>query len=57
MNVETKSNKSDRKGPLDPRNGWPTIHHSLIVEANSLKEATIMFEKKFPGDVLVVLEY
>jgi hypothetical protein len=54
--VETKSDKSNRKGPIDLKTGWPTYHKSLIVEANSEDEARVLFEKKFPGDILYILE-
>lgn len=55
--VETISNRSDRRGPMDPRNGWPTMHSSLLTEADSIEDARTFFEQKFPGDVLEVLPY
>jgi hypothetical protein len=52
--VETKNNISDRKGPIDEKTGWPTIHPSLIIEASNEIEAREYFELKFPNNVAEV---
>lgn len=54
--VETKNNISDRKGPIDKTTGFPTFHPSLIVEAESIEEAKLYFNKKFPNNVLEVFK-
>ena len=55
--METKNNLSDRlTGPIDPCNGWPTIHPSFLVETESLEEAVTHFLAKFPNNVLIVLQ-
>ncbi len=39
------------KGPIDPKNGFPTVHESPICEANSSFDAILIFQKRFPGNV------
>lgn len=55
--VETKNDLSDKKGPIDPRNGFPTIHADFLIEASTIDAALKIANQKFPNNVEIVIPY
>jgi hypothetical protein len=43
-------------GPIDPRNGFPTLHKMFVVTAKSFIEAKEKFNNKFPNNVEIVYQ-
>lgn len=53
--MSTKNTLDERLvGPVDPKNGFPTVHKNFMCEAETMQDAEIIFAKRFPGNVLSV---